>query len=66
MLTGWSNVALVQIVQGLAVVFFVLVVLTAVRARVRLPKSRLDPLWDILLVAVLFIYALVIKIYFST
>lgn len=66
MLTGWSNVALVQIVQGLAIVFFVLVVLTAVRARLRLPKSRLDPLWDILLVTVLFIYALVMKIYFST
>ena len=66
MLTGWSNVALVQVVQGLAIVFFVLVVLTAVRARLRLPTSRLDPLWDILLVTVLFIYALVMKIYFST
>lgn len=66
MLTQIDNVALVQVLQFLVLGFFVLIGCALVTARLRLPKNRLDPLWDVLLVVVLVIYAVGLKIYFST
>ncbi len=61
-----TNTAVVQILQFLVLVFFVWVVVAACGARVHLPKTKCEPLLDILLVVVLLIYAVVLKIIFST
>lgn len=61
-----GNTALVQICQFLVLVFFCWVVVAACGARVHLPKTKCEPLLDIVLVAVLLIYAVVLKIIFST
>lgn len=65
-LTMLENTAVVQILQFLVLVFFVWVVVAACSARVHLPKTKCEPLLDILLVVVLLIYAVVLKIIFST
>ena len=65
-LTTIQNTALVQICQFLVLVFFVWVAVAAVSARVHLPKTKWEPFIDILLVGVLLIYAVVLKIIFST
>ena len=65
-LTLITNTALVQILQFLVLVFFVWVVVAACSARVHLPKTKIEPLIDILLVAVLLVYAVTLKIIFST
>lgn len=62
----WENTALVQLIQFLVLGFFVLLMVAAGSARVHLPKSKWEPLWDILLVVVLLIYAVGLKIIFST
>ena len=61
-----SNTALVQIVQFLVLLFFAWVAVAAFSARVHLPKTKWEPLIDIGLVTVLLIYAVVLKIIFST
>ena len=66
MLTLVSNTVLVQLIQFLVLMFFLLVVVAACSARVHLPKTKIEPLIDILLVAVLVIYAVTLKIIFST
>lgn len=66
MLTSLTNVALVQIVQFLVLVFFVWVVIAAFSARLHLPKTKIEPVIDILLVATLLVYAVTLKIIFST
>ena len=65
-LTLMTNTALVQILQFLVLVFFVWVVVAACSVRVHLPKTKIEPLIDILLVAVLLLYAVTLKIIFST
>ncbi|MCM1404552.1 MAG: hypothetical protein NC133_03600 [Prevotella sp.] len=65
-LTMLTNTAVVQILQFLVLVFFLWVVLAACSARLHLPKTKCEPLLDVLLVAVLLIYAVVLKIIFST
>ncbi len=65
-LTMMTNTAVVQILQFFVLVFFVWVVVAACSARVHLPKTKCEPLLDILLVLVLLIYAVVLKIIFST
>lgn len=65
-LTLMTNTALVQILQFLVLAFFVWVVVAACSARVHLPKTKIEPLIDILLVAVLLVYAVTLKIIFST
>ena len=66
MLTVIENVAVVQLLQFLVLVFWLLIVGGVVTARLRLPTTRVEPLLDFLMVAVLVIYAAVLKIYFST
>lgn len=61
-----ANTALVQILQFLVLGFFVCVVVAAWSARIHLPKTKCETLLDILSVVVLFIYAVVLKIMFST
>ena len=65
-LTLMTNTAQVQILQFLVLGFFLWIVVAAFGARVRLPKIKCEPVVDILLVAVLLIYAVVLKIIFST
>lgn len=66
MLTQIDNVAVVQVLQFLVLGFFVLIGCAVVTARLHLPKTKVEPLWDFLMVAVLVIYAVGLKIYFST
>lgn len=66
MLTGIDNLAVVQILQFLVLGFWVLIAVALVTARLHLPKTKVEPLLDFLMVAVLVIYAAVFKIYFST
>ena len=66
MLTLISNTALVQVLQFLVLVFFLWVAVAAFSARVHLPKTKIEPLIDVLLVAVLLVYAVTLKIIFST
>ncbi len=61
-----TNTALVQIVQFLVLVFFLWIVVAAFGARIHLPKTKFEPLLDIWLVTVLLIYAVALKIIFST
>lgn len=61
-----TNTALVQILQFLVLCFYLWVLVAACSARVHLPKTKCEPLLDIGLVVVLFIYAFVLKIIFST
>ena len=61
-----ENTALVQIVQFFVLLFFAWVVVAAFGARAHLPKTKCEPLLDIGLVTVLLIYAVVLKIIFST
>lgn len=61
-----SNTALVQIIQFLVLLFFIWVVVAACGARIHLPKTKFEPLIDIWLVLVLLIYAVSLKIIFST
>ena len=65
-LTTIANTALVQFLQFLVLCFFVWVAVAACSARLHLPKTKIEPVLDILLVAVLLIYAIVLKIIFST
>ena len=65
-LTMMTNTAVVQILQFLVLGFFVWVVVAAWHARLHLPKTKCEPLLDILLVVVLLIYAVALKIIFST
>ena len=61
-----TNTALVQILQFLVLLFFVWVAVAAISARVHLPKTKFEPVIDVILVAVLLIYAVTLKIIFST
>ncbi len=61
-----TNTALVQILQFLVLSFFVLIVAAVVNARLHWPKIKCEFILDILLVIVLLIYAVVLKIFFST
>ncbi|MBQ7973830.1 MAG: hypothetical protein IJ295_02640 [Clostridia bacterium] len=61
-----TNSALVQVLQFLVLVFFVVLVVAVWSARIHLPKTKIEPLIDILLVAVLLVYAVGLKIIFST
>lgn len=61
-----TNTAMVQILQFLVLCFFVWVVVAACSARVHLPKIKHEVLFDVLLVIILLIYAVVLKIIFST
>ncbi|MCQ2382082.1 MAG: hypothetical protein MJ054_02140, partial [Clostridia bacterium] len=65
-LTLMTNLAVVQILQFLVLMFFLLVAVAAFSARLHLPKTKCEPLIDVLLVTVLLIYAVVLKIIFST
>ena len=65
-LTTMSNTAVVQILQFFVLVYFLLVVVVASSARIHLPKTKVEPLLDIWLVTILLIYAVVLKIIFST
>lgn len=65
-LTMMTNTALVQILQFLLLGFFCWLVVAACGARLRLPKTKCEPVIDILMVLVLLIYAVVLKIIFST
>ncbi len=66
MLVGLTNVAVVQIVQALAIAFWCLIAVALVSARRHLPRTKVESLWDALMVTVLVVYAIVMKIYFST
>ena len=61
-----ANTALVQILQCLVLGFFFWVAIAACSARLQLPKIKWEPFFDVLLVVVLLIYAIVLKIIFST
>lgn len=61
-----TNVAVVQMLQALAVIFWFLIAVAVVIARRHLPRTKVEPLIDIAMVVVLVIYAVVMKIYFST
>ena len=61
-----TNVAVVQILQALAVAFWLLLAVAVVVARRHLPRTKVEPLIDVVMVAVLVVYAIVMKIYFST
>ncbi|MBO4726651.1 MAG: hypothetical protein J5598_03580 [Clostridia bacterium] len=66
MLTLMTNTALVQILQFIVLIFFVWVAVAAWSARLHLPKTKVEPLFDISIVVVLLIYAVTLKIIFST
>lgn len=66
MLIGITNVAVVQIVQALVIIFWCLIMLAVVAARRHLPRTKIEPLIDVTMVVVLLIYAVILKIYFST
>ena len=61
-----TNVAVVQILQALAVIFWLVMAVVVVVARRHLPRTKVEPLLDVVLVVVLVVYAIVMKIYFST
>lgn len=61
-----TNTALVQILQCLVLVFFLWIVVAAWSARMHLPKTKFEALIDVLFVVVVLIYAVVLKIIFST
>ena len=61
-----TNVAVVQILQALAVIFWLVMAVAVVVARRHLPRTKVEPLIDVIMVVVLVIYAVVMKIYFST
>ncbi|MBR4418587.1 MAG: hypothetical protein IKT33_01130 [Clostridia bacterium] len=61
-----SNTALVQVLQFLVLLFYLWVVVAACSARVHLPKTKIEPIFDVLLVAILLVYAVALKIIFST
>ena len=65
-LTMLTNTAVVQILQFLVLVFFIWVAIAACSARLHLPKTKCEPLLDVLLVTVVLIYAVVLRIIFST
>ena len=66
MLTGISNFALVQFIQVVVFLFFVWVAFGIVRARIRLPKTKIEPVLDILMIFTILVYAVVLRIIFST
>lgn len=66
MLTGIDNLAVVQLLQGLVLCFWGLIAVALVTARLRLPKTKIEAVLDFIMVAVLVIYAVGFKIYFST
>lgn len=66
MLTLIDNLAVVQIIQFLVLVFFLFLGFVIVAARLKLPKTKCEPLIDLIMVLVLLIYGTVLKIYFST
>ena len=61
-----TNVAVVQMLQALAVAFWLVIAVAVVVARRHLPRTKVEPLIDVVMVVVLVIYAVVMKIYFST
>lgn len=61
-----DNVALAQILQFLVLLFYLWLAIAVCRARVNLPKTKCEPILDILLVVILLIYAITFKIIFST
>lgn len=61
-----TNTAVVQIIQFLVLVFFVWVAVALWSARLHLPKTKCEPLLDILMVTILLIYAVTLRIMFST
>ncbi len=61
-----SNTALVQVLQFLVLLFYLWVVVAACSARVHLPKTKIEPIIDVLLVVILLVYAVALKIIFST
>jgi hypothetical protein len=66
MLVTVENFALVQFIQILIVLFFVLVTAAIVSVRLRLPRTGVEPFIDILMCVTVLIYAAVFKIIFST
>lgn len=66
MLTSLTNTAVVQILQFLALAYFVLIAVACCGTRLRLSKTKFEPVLDVLLVVVVLIYAVVLKIIFST
>ncbi|MBO5229436.1 MAG: hypothetical protein J6B20_01405 [Clostridia bacterium] len=52
--------------QFLALTYFVLIAVACCGTRLRLPKTKFEPVLDVLLVVVVLIYAVVLKIIFST
>ena len=61
-----SNTALVQVLQFLVLLFYLWIVIAACSARVHLPKTKIEPIFDVLLVVILLVYAVALKIIFST
>ncbi len=61
-----ANTALVQVIQCLVLLFFVLVLVAMCSARIHLPKTKIEPLIDFWLVTILLVYAITLKIIFST
>jgi hypothetical protein len=66
MLVGIQNFALVQFIQILAVAYFCLVLFVAVATRLKLKKTRIDPIIDILMCVIILIFAISLKINLST
>jgi hypothetical protein len=66
MLVGIPNFALVQFLQALAVCGFLLLAFTVVSIRLRLKRSKLDALFDIVMCVIILLYAIILKINLST
>lgn len=66
MLVQMANTAVVQIIQAVLLAFFVVLCMAVVNARLHLPKTKVEPLLDVGMVLVILVYAVVLKIYFST
>ena len=65
MLVGISNFALVQFVQILGMAAFAAIAFVVVAVRLRLPKTKFDPIIDIAMCVVITIYAITLKINLS-
>ncbi len=58
--------AVVQIIQFLVLLFFCWLTVAVWCARLHLPKTKFEPVLDFACVVVLLIYAVVLRIIFST
>jgi len=65
-LTAIHNFALVQFIQVIIFIFFIVLSVVIVSVRLHLPKTKIEPVIDIVMVFTIFVYAVVLRIIFST